>query len=212
MDDRRRRIDEHAANSGAPWAVTALGPVPDDLTRRAAWQQKAAAIGAWRELSGHDHPGDPTGPEPAANNPDLRAAWHAARAALTTAHTRKFRAAERRAQAGAAHRHGERDEARRQTEQAQGSGQESWLPDLGEASRRIEELAARHRELTATIVERNSAPGPVEVPEPGTDPTFPLDPAHLGTAILQPPRPEIPPSPWALERLSGRNLDHEAAD
>ena len=83
MDDRRRRIGEHAAASSLPWAVAALGPVPDDPAARLAWQQKAAAIGAYRELSGHDHPDDPIGPEPTANSPDLRAAWHAARAALT---------------------------------------------------------------------------------------------------------------------------------
>jgi hypothetical protein len=36
----------------------------------------------YRELSGYDDPADPVGPEPAANNPDLRAAWHEALAAL----------------------------------------------------------------------------------------------------------------------------------
>jgi hypothetical protein len=78
MDDRRRRIGEHAAASSLPWAAAALGAVPDDPAARLAWQQQAAAIGTYRELSGHDHPDDPVGPEPAANSPDLRAAWHAA--------------------------------------------------------------------------------------------------------------------------------------
>ena len=49
------------------------------------------SIGAYRELSGHDHPDEPIGPEPAANNPDLRAAWHAARTALTPDHARHSR-------------------------------------------------------------------------------------------------------------------------
>ena len=53
MDDRQRRIGEHAAASSLPWAVAALGTVPDDPAERLAWQQKAAAIGAYRELSGH---------------------------------------------------------------------------------------------------------------------------------------------------------------
>src|SRR6266566_1438536 len=44
--------------------------------------KRAAAIGAWRELSGYDHPADPIGPEPAAAAPDARAAWHQALAAL----------------------------------------------------------------------------------------------------------------------------------
>jgi hypothetical protein len=49
---------------------------------RLDWQRKAASIGAWRELSGHDHPADSIGPEPVAAAPDLRAAWHEAFAAL----------------------------------------------------------------------------------------------------------------------------------
>ena len=82
MDARKQRIGEHAAASALPWAVTALGPVPDDPAARLDWQQRAASIGAYRELSGHDHPADPIGPEPAAGSPDLRAAWHEALAAL----------------------------------------------------------------------------------------------------------------------------------
>jgi hypothetical protein len=42
-------------------------------------------IGAWRELSGWDHPADPAGPEPAGDSPDKRAWWHAAFAALLAA-------------------------------------------------------------------------------------------------------------------------------
>jgi hypothetical protein len=92
MDDRRRRIGEHAANASLPWAVDALGPAPADPAERSSWQQKAAGIGAYRELSGHDKPDDPIGPERAANSPDLRAAWHAARAALTADDARPTRA------------------------------------------------------------------------------------------------------------------------
>jgi hypothetical protein len=65
-----------------PWAVAALGPVPADPLDRLDWQRKAASIGAWRELSGYQHPADPIGPEPAAAAPELRAAWHEALAAL----------------------------------------------------------------------------------------------------------------------------------
>jgi hypothetical protein len=82
MDARKDRIGEHAARHALPWAVTALGPVPDDPPGRLAWQQRAAAIGAWRELSGHADLDDPIGPDPAAAAPDLRAAWHEAFAAL----------------------------------------------------------------------------------------------------------------------------------
>ena len=81
MDARKERIGVHAA-SALPWAVGVLGPVPDDLAGRLEWRRKAASAGAYRELSGYDDPADPVGPEPAANNPDLRAAWHEALAAL----------------------------------------------------------------------------------------------------------------------------------
>ena len=82
MDARKDRIGEHAAEHALPWAVAALGPVPAHPLDRLDWQKKAASIGAWRELSGYDHPADPIGPEPAAAAPDVRAAWYEALAAL----------------------------------------------------------------------------------------------------------------------------------
>jgi hypothetical protein len=82
MDARQDRIGEHAAETSPPWAIAALGPVPADPLDRLDWQKRAAAIGAWRELSGYHHPADPIGPEPVAAAPDLRAAWHEAFAAL----------------------------------------------------------------------------------------------------------------------------------
>ena len=82
MDARTDRIGEHTASHPPPWATAALGPVPAHPPDRLEWQKRAAAIGAWRELSGYDHPADPIGPEPAAAAPDVRAAWHQALAAL----------------------------------------------------------------------------------------------------------------------------------
>ena len=82
MDARKDRIGEHAAEQALPWAVTALGPVPGDPLDRLEWQRRASSIGAWRELSGHDHPTEPIGPEPAGAAPDTCAAWHEAFAAL----------------------------------------------------------------------------------------------------------------------------------
>ena len=82
MDARKDRIGEHAAENELPWAVAALGPVPAHPLDRLNWQQPAASIGAWRELSGHTDRADPIGPEPVAAHPDLRAAWHEALAAL----------------------------------------------------------------------------------------------------------------------------------
>jgi hypothetical protein len=76
MDECTERIGAHAAVSCLPWAANALGPVPDSPQALRDWQRRAAAIGAYRELSGHGHPEDPIGPEPTAAAPDLRAAWH----------------------------------------------------------------------------------------------------------------------------------------
>jgi hypothetical protein len=62
--------------------VNTLGPVPAHPVDRLDWQRRAAAIGAWRELSGYYHPTDPIGSEPVAAAPDLRAAWHETLTAL----------------------------------------------------------------------------------------------------------------------------------
>ena len=82
MDARKARIGEHAAEHALPWAISALGPVPSHPVDRLDWQQRASSIGAWRELSGYDHPTNPIGPEPIAAAPDRRAAWYEALAAL----------------------------------------------------------------------------------------------------------------------------------
>jgi hypothetical protein len=82
MDARKDRIGDHAASQALPWAVSTLGPVPGHPLDRLEWQRRAASIGAWRELSGYDHPGDPIGSEPVAAAPDMRASWHEALAAL----------------------------------------------------------------------------------------------------------------------------------
>ena len=104
MDARTDRIGEHTASHPPPWATAALGPVPAHPPDRLEWQKRAAAIGAWRELSGYDHPADPIGPEPAAAAPDVRAAWHQALAALGPADGPDVRGMPRR-QAAAPARH-----------------------------------------------------------------------------------------------------------
>ena len=51
--------------------------------------------------------------------------------------------------------------------------------------------------------------------DPGCEYQGPAFPAWQGTAkdaILQPPKPEIQPSPRILERVPGRELDREAAE
>jgi hypothetical protein len=83
MDGRKERIGEFAAETSPAWALNSLGPVPDDPLDRLEWQQRAAHIGAYRELYGWDHDTDPIGMEPAGDTPDKRAAWHTAWAAVT---------------------------------------------------------------------------------------------------------------------------------
>ena len=82
MDDRTRRLGQHTAQTAPAWAIQALGPVPADSAARRHWEDKAASIAAYREMYGHNHPGDPIGPEPSHLAPDQRAAWHQAFAAL----------------------------------------------------------------------------------------------------------------------------------
>src|SRR4029077_8248681 len=63
MDARKARLGEHARDSAPPWAISALGAIPEDPAARLDWQRRAASIAAWRELSGYHHPADPIGPE-----------------------------------------------------------------------------------------------------------------------------------------------------
>ncbi|MDA8320636.1 MAG: hypothetical protein M0030_12625, partial [Actinomycetota bacterium] len=82
MDDRQRRIGEHTARHAPLWATRALGPAPDNPAQRAEWEAKAGRIGAYREITGWDHPADPIGPEPPPSSPEARARWHAALAVM----------------------------------------------------------------------------------------------------------------------------------
>jgi conjugative relaxase-like TrwC/TraI family protein len=78
MDDRTRRLGQHTAQIVPTWATNALGPVPIAPAARRNWEQNAAAIAAYREMYGYDHPDDPIGPEPSREALDQRSAWHQA--------------------------------------------------------------------------------------------------------------------------------------
>ena len=321
MDARKDRIGEHAAQHALPWAVAALGPVPDDPRDRAGWQQRAAAIGAWRELSGHADPADPIGPEPVAATPDLRAAWHEAVASLGPAdgpdvrgmpdgrllhlrdtypietawappwvgdQLRQIRAAAwdarltgLRAGAEAARQRGDPDTAARQQELAASyhalhqlyqqretilattmadradwdtatraqrhlaiaadtelrrrhpaqhypplrsaepatatSSQPELTPSadqpLGETGQLTNDLAAAHRTFAERLADRQSLRIPSQEPDYGDlGRAFPPWPSAGSDAILQPPKPEIRPSPYVLERAADRDADYEAGD
>jgi hypothetical protein len=86
MDDRVRRLGEHAAATQPSWARQALGPVPADPVARLEWEQRASLVAAYRERYGYAHPADPIGPAPAKTSPEARAAWHAALGALGRVH------------------------------------------------------------------------------------------------------------------------------
>jgi hypothetical protein len=324
MDARKQRIGEHAAQRSLLWAVTALGPVPEDPWDRADWRQRAASIGAWRELSGHCDPADPIGPEPVAAAPDLRAAWHEALAALGPADRpdmrgmpdgrllhlrdtypietawaplwvgdklRQVRAAawEARlaglragAEATAARHRGDSDTAaqkqdlaasyhalhqayrqregvfattmadradwdaatRAQRQLAVAADAElrrrhpgqyftplrSAEPERptdhqraeltpttgqppGEMTKWIIDLTTAHRTFAEQLADRQSLTVPSPDPSYGyLGQAFPLWPGPGRDAILQPPKPEIRPSPYVLERTAERDADWEAGD
>jgi hypothetical protein len=324
MDARTDRIGEHTATHPPSWATTALGPVPADPPDRLEWQQRAAAIGAWRELSGHDHPADPIGPEPAAAAPDVRAAWHQALAALgppggpdvrgmpdgrllhlrdtypvETAWAPRYVGDELRqvraaawdarlaglraaAEARAAGHSGDYGHAaarhklatsyqalelayrQRETVFAQTMADRADWDTATRAQRQlavaadaelrrrhpgqyfsplrsaepepvtgtqrdeltltpaeppggidqwITDLAAGHRTFAGQLADRQSQAVPSEDPDyADLGPAFPAWTRPGREAILQPPKPEIPPSPRILERAMDRDADWEAAD
>ena len=324
MDARKDRIGEYAAEHAPPWAITALGPVPGHPLDRLDWQRRASSIGAWRELSGYDHPTEPIGPEPAASAPDTRAAWHEAFAALAPAdgpdvrgmpdgtllHLRDTYPIEtawapqwvgdelRQVRAGAWHarlagiraaadaqeaqRRGHHDQAAqkhalaasyqalhdtyRQREEVfatvmadradweQATRQQRHLAVSADAELRrrhpgqqfpplrsaepepatpaqrdeltltaeqpaagmgqwIKDLAAGHRTFADRLADRQSQMIPSEDPDYGDlGPAFPAWTGPGQDAILQPPKPEIPPSPLTLQRAGDRAADYEAAE
>jgi hypothetical protein len=77
----------------------------------------------------------------------------------------------------------------------------------------IMDLAAARRTFAGRLADRQS----LKIPSPHPDygdlgPAFPTWPGPGHDAILQPPKPEIPPSPHILHRAADRDIDLEAAD
>src|ERR1035441_2253895 len=297
MDARKDRIGEHTAENAPPWAITALGPVPEYPVDRLDWQRRASSIGAWRELSGHHDPAEPIGPEPVAAAPDLRAAWHEAFAALgpadgpdvrgmpdgTLLHLRDTypskppgppsgsvmssvrsapepgtpawpasapppkpkppgATATTTAPPSSTSWPPRSEEHTTPTASARRCSPPSWptgptgttppatnatspsppTPNYAAATldqptaemgQWIEDLAAGHRTFADRLADRQSQRIPSEDPDYGDlGPAFPAWPGPGQDAILQPPKPEIPPSPQVLQRATDRDADYEAAD
>ena len=83
----------------------------------------------------------------------------------------------------------------------------------GEMSRWITDLTAAHRTFAERLADRQSMTIPAEDPTYGDlGQAFPLWPGPGRDAILQPPKPEIRPSPYVLERAADRDADWEAGD
>jgi hypothetical protein len=101
-------------------------------------------------------------------------------------------------------------------EPAGGSQPELALaPDqpLGETGQRTNDLAAAHHRFAERLADRQSLRIPSHDPDYGNlGWAFPLCPGAGSDAILQPPKPEIKPSPYVLERAVDRDADWEAAD
>jgi hypothetical protein len=77
----------------------------------------------------------------------------------------------------------------------------------------ITDLAATHRAFAERLADRQSLTVPFEDPGYGDlGQAFPSWPGRSRDAILQPPKPEIRPSPQVLERAADRDADWEAAD
>jgi hypothetical protein len=77
----------------------------------------------------------------------------------------------------------------------------------------IKDLAAGHHAFLGTLAERQSLTVPAADPDYGDlGRAFPPWPRPAKDAIVQPPKPEIRPSPQVLQRAADRDADREAAD
>ena len=75
----------------------------------------------------------------------------------------------------------------------------------------IADLTARRRQFARQFAERTRQPHPAQS-SAGFGSAFTAWTAEAGDAILQPPRPQIEPSARIVERVTGHDLDLEAAD
>ena len=83
----------------------------------------------------------------------------------------------------------------------------------GDIDQWITDLAAGHQIFAGQLADRQSQTVPSEDPDyADLGPAFPARTSPRREPILQPPRPEIPPSPRILGRAIDRDADWEAAD
>jgi conjugative relaxase-like TrwC/TraI family protein len=81
-DARRKELGEQAAEAQPQWAVEAFGPVPTEQAARRLWEERAAAVAAHRELTGHEDEATALGGVPKTGQVEVYASWRAAWRAL----------------------------------------------------------------------------------------------------------------------------------
>jgi hypothetical protein len=85
--------------------------------------------------------------------------------------------------------------------------------DMTQTARRIEDLAARHREFGGRLAERQRLMIPAQDPDfEDIAPAFPAWTAPARDAILQPPKPQIQPSQQIMQQIANRDPDREVGD
>jgi hypothetical protein len=85
--------------------------------------------------------------------------------------------------------------------------------DVSQIGQWIQDLAAQHHAFTDRLARRQSLMIPADDPDyEDLGPAFPTWTGPDRDAILQPPKPQIQPSPQILERVTDRDLDLEAAE
>jgi len=81
-DTRRHQLAAAAADQPPTWAIQELGPVPVDEAERDACCQRAGAVAAHRELTGHDDPDIALPGPPKQGQVEAYASWRSAWRAL----------------------------------------------------------------------------------------------------------------------------------
>jgi len=81
-DARRAELGDQVAAEPPQWAVEAFGPVPEDEAERGAWERRAGAVAAHRELTGYDDPASALGSASKPGQVEAYASWRAAWRAL----------------------------------------------------------------------------------------------------------------------------------
>jgi hypothetical protein len=222
MDDRQRRLGEHAAEHPPAWA-RALGSLPGHPLDRADWEHRAGQVAAYREMWGYTDPDEPIGPRPGQHSPEARAAWQAAAEALgrqpgdLTAHSDgqlwAWRSAFARETEWAPPYKGDelamvRAEIRRSRIDADRARRDAQAADTAEARQRLAEMAGmyeRWEQMTRDVAARlaqvqagydawEQATGPTRDRAVAADAE--LRRRHPGTRI-EPLRAQPPPQPAA---------------